>query len=313
MGKKSKYATNDDDHSDAFISKVVGAAHVKSAPAEQLQEERSSTWTSDIYYRLENEERGGKRSCLSIFVLVISTVITMLGAGLVVLGIVQKERDVLPLCPGCRNLSTGLYISGSIVAAIGLIGILAAVTRRKVFAVPFTFLIAMLGIMFIVIGGGAVVYNASIDSIDLQSLWETTVQNDPSLICSIQNQLQCSGFRQGCCRGTSIANRNSTISVYDAPQLHFQSLLNDAANNTWCYFYLANGTTVDQNNTDISWPAKDCAPACIVENAAYTTTCNDALRHQIKKYLLPIAATGLGLGIIFLVLGGQAICMTRKK
>lgn len=323
MGKKSKYATDADDHSDAFISKVVGNVSYKpsgATPAEQLQEERSSTWTSDIYYRLESGDSGsGKRSCLSVFVLAISIFITFLGAGLVVLGVLQQHHDVLPLCPGCRSLSTGLFIAGGIVVVIGVVGILAAATRRKAFAVPFAFLIALLGVAFMALGVGAVVYSAAVGSINLQSVWESSVAIDPSLICTLQHQLQCSGFSQGCCRATGTANRNATSSMSDArvadPRHHYQSLLvgDVINNNTYCYYVYPNGTTVNANNTVVTWPVRDCAPACVVENAAYVTTCSDALQAQIKKYLIPIAAVGIGLGLIFLVLGGQAICMTRKK
>ena len=308
MGKKSAYAREDDDHSDAFISSVVGGAPKKggASPREQLQEERSEVWTSDIYYRLDDGKGGkGGHSCLSIFVLVFSAIITLVGLGLLVLGIVQKEHQVLPLCPGCNSLATGLDIAGAIVILVGLVGVLASVTRRKIFAVPFTFLIAILGILFLVLGAGAIVYDLSVGSIDLQTVWTTSVRNDPALICSIESNLQCSGFSDGCCRSASIFNRSSS-------SYYYSSLLMDSSNTT-CYYFYPNGTTVDYNNTVITWPGRDCAPSCTNENTNYVVTCNEALRNQIKKYLAPIAAVLLGLGVVFLVLGGQAICMTRKR
>jgi hypothetical protein len=255
-------------------------------------------WTSEIYSRLDGGSRKDpKHGCLSCTVLIFSILIAFCGVGIIIMAYLEKQRHWLPLCPSCNNLVLGLYIAGGVVLAIGTLGIAAAVARIKCLAIPYTFLIVIVGLLFL--GGGVfcVLVRENVDSMDLLSVWKATIRETPNLICELEGNLQCSGFSQGCCKTNYTA-----VDPY-VP----------LANLSFCYLTLANGTfaAVNPSYTPITWPSDICIMGC--KNNNFTTMCDVAIRNEIKEHIIPIAASMLPFGLLSLIIGIFSICMTRKK
>jgi hypothetical protein len=272
------------------------------SPTEQMDTTMSfsprAEWTSEIYSRVDG---GGRKTpnhgVLSCSVMVFSLLIAFGGVGIIILGYLEKSKKLLPLCPSCDDVVLGLYITGAIVLAIGVLGITAAVARIKCLAIPYTILIVLVGLVFLAGGIVCVLIRTDAGTLDLSTLWEKTVESTPTFICEVEGNLQCSGFSRGCCK--------TNFTALD-PYVPF-------ANLSYCFLTLSNGTfsAVNAAYTPVTWPTSDCVMGC--RNNNFTTQCDAAIREEIKEHIVPIAASMLPFGVLSVVMGVFSLCMTRKK
>lgn len=307
VGKKGNNNNNrqfryGDDESQKFLDDVVGTApRRQGAQYEQMDTSTNFTprdgWTSEVYSRLDGgSRRHPNHGCLSCSVLLYSILLSFAGIAVIVVAYLQKKIRLLPLCPNCSDLEVGLYTTGGLITAIGILGIASAVVRMKCLAIPFTIVIIFIGLVFLAGGVVCIVMRANLKDIDLLPLWKSTLQSTPTFICDVEGNLKCSGFSVGCCL------TNYTPVDFNVP----------LANLSYCYINSANGTFLSADTLQvITWPGDVCDLGCVNNN--FTTMCDVAIRSEIQSNFIPIVASMIPFGVLSFVVGVFAICMTRKK
>jgi hypothetical protein len=251
-------------------------------------------WLSKMYEAdATNDDGRPQRSCLSVSVLLFSIFFILVGLGIAAVSIVEEHGDrFLKLCPHCQGVINAAYVAAAMIAVIGMLGVVAAVLRRRVLAIPFTVLMIILATVFLTLAIVALVYRHQVNDVDLQSLWRSAVSSDPQFICSVQDNLGCSGFRDGCC------TTNATFVALDDRQ--------------FCYINTPSGLDVDpQRGVAVAWPSLDCVASCPVGNL-FNTTCQAALHNEVSEYLAPVVAILISLACCLLLIGVCSILMIRK-
>ena len=248
-------------------------------------------WLSKMYEADAVDDRP-QRSCLSTSVLLFSVFFILFGIGIAVASVVEQHGErFLKLCPHCQNVINAAYISASIVVVIGILGVVAAVLRRRVLAVPFTILMIVLAVGFIGMGTITLIYKQNVSNVDLETLWRKAVLNDPQFVCSVQDNLVCSGFGNGCC------STNAT-----------PVSLNSTA---FCYINTPTGLDLmPGSGAPVSWPSDDCVSFC--SGNSYNTTCQAAIHNEVTEYLAPVVAILFVLAFVLLSIGLCSLLMTRK-
>eukprot|EP00455_Lapot_gusevi_P041838 TRINITY_DN4897_c0_g1_i2.p1 TRINITY_DN4897_c0_g1~~TRINITY_DN4897_c0_g1_i2.p1 ORF type:complete len:192 (-),score=13.52 TRINITY_DN4897_c0_g1_i2:1-576(-) len=137
-----------------------------------------------------------------------------------------------------------------------------------------------------------------------EEMWRSAVSNDETLICTVQNNLDCSGFRYGCCHTNTSALANDSL-IWDA-----STYANPAAGG-YCYVsYSINSSTVALIGgvpTFVSWPKGVCAARCPA-TSAQTTLCSA----ELEKRLDQCAAGVLGVLMSLVVIVFSAALFTCK-
>ena len=206
------------DDTDDYIAALTGSSPKKNR-ANTIQDEEMhnaavDTWTSNSYARLrDNRDKAQGHNCASVMVMGFSVLLFLIGVGLIVIGAIEKDQKLLPICPQCDKIVLGMYIAGGIVIAIALLGAAAANLRMKVLAVPYIVFLFLISIALLGVSAAVIVFSTG-NGLGLKEAWIHDVVADSSEICSIQNDLQCSGFELGCCYGPDY---NITTSTTAAP------------------------------------------------------------------------------------------------
>ena len=293
------------DATDAFIKQTSSSAPRKNKASRTSDEEMRTTtnnvrqeWSSDIYSRLNSDDVKSDSpacGCSSIFVLSFSIALLLGGLALIVIGSIEKDHRLLPLCPKCTVIINALYGIGACNMAVGILGVVAAATRKKVLAIPYMVMVLLFAVVFLGLGIAVLVFQGG--SIQLGSVWVDAVKNDPDLICSLQTKLQCSGYHNGCCNGPNTSSVQMMMQYPHHP-LGALLLLSLEGNESYCY----NRTSVP------SWVATDCVPSC--SSNMYTAVCEGALIKQIKDNLGPIVGAIFPFAVLLGVVGGLSLKMT---
>jgi len=299
MSQKKQFRYGEDDETEAFIANATNAPR-KNGTYEPMDVSMNfgprEGWTSEVYQQIDGgERRDPKHGCLSCSVLVYAILLAFGGIALIIVSYLQSKLHLLPLCPDCDAVQLGLYVAGGVVLAIGILGIASAVARIKCLAIPFTIIIVLIGLAFLAIGVVCIIWRSSLDTIDLLPLWTSTLHSSPDFLCDVQSQLTCSGFSDGCC----VTNYTS-VDLSDA-------LLNAS----YCYLTMGNGVYWSSSTlTAVTWPTDVCDFSCNSNN--YTTMCDVQIRSKISSNFIPIVASIMPFGLISVVIGVFAICMTRR-
>lgn len=270
----------------AFLNNTIGS--------ELNDVELISTNSLDGTFSLANDiakERKRNFTCSNITVMAISALLLAVGLGLVALGIVETQQRVESLCSHCVNLTQGLFGAGAAVAAVALLGIASAKTRHRYLVIPFTVLVALACVALLFIAGAALLFRLDIHALDIEGMWHSAVSHDPALICNIQESLQCSGFRDGCCFTNS-----TPISDVVVPDKLAPILLG------FCFI---------NNSTLPSWVAQVCAPSC--SSNIYTTPCDNAIDDLVERSYIPVIATSASLALLMLLAAVCSCLILRRR
>lgn len=317
MSSKYKHGSTNDEYSDAFIEQTLSSAprssqremkpQTTASKARLMNDSERREWTEEIY---SSERRKPKAdcSCGSCTVMVFSIILFLIGLGIIVFGAVEKKQKLLPLCPNCDDVITGMYIAGGAVMFVSLFGIAAARLRHKCMAVPFTFFIVILGLGFIAVGVAAIIFKSGVKSFNLEPLWHDAVRDDPDFICSIQTNLKCSGFDH-CCytnsSGSSLVNQSAAYAVLlrDDDSSPTTPVLGGNAS-AFCYITSSNGTIPET-------AVRQCVTSC--SSNTFTKTCDAALRDELEQHMVPFIAAVFPAGLFMFIMAVVSIKMTNLR
>jgi len=186
-----KYAQGDDAASDAYVNSIAGNRAKPQQNYSKLETDGGQWYSSDA-------EPVYRNKCSRIIVITVSVILFLVGVGVMILGKVQQDKKVLPLCPHCTDLITACYIVGGALAFFALIGLAGALTRIRCFAFIYTFLLVLLGLVCCAAGFAVVAFDTNLKQSDVEKLWDDAVSANEDFICDIQDRLNCSGFNSCC-------------------------------------------------------------------------------------------------------------------
>jgi len=202
-------------------------------------------------------------------------------------------------------LITVVYIVGATISFVGLIGFLAAKTRLKILAFVFVFFMVLLFLGCGGIGAAAIAFDQGLSTNQIANFWEEAVSNNDSVICNVQQTLQCSGV-QTCCNAYPWNYESSQSSMFRPFQMLLEGSTNGGNNNS----AVCSNVTVSAAN--LPSLASVCMQSCYATNA-YMTPCDTQLQAEIKKHIVPIIIVAFGLAAIMAVAAIAAIGMVLKS
>jgi hypothetical protein len=203
--------------------------------------------------------------CSRICVMILAGLFAAAGTGIAILGRIELDHKVLPVCPDCANFATAMYITGGSVAFFGLIGIAAAVTRLKPLAFFYAFLLFLLAVLCFACGVAIVVFELGLKKSEVRRVWVQEVSDERRLVCDLQSRLQCSGF-DACC---GVIDVNAPI----------------APSNTFC-------------NLTAHAYLEQCDDACTDTNQQNREPCDARVTDLIKSHFKPLIGTAFGLTVV---------------
>lgn len=185
---------------------------------------------------------------MSCFVLFVAVLLLLGGVALIVIGFLQRDHKIIPLCPHCTEVQIGACTAGGMFALFGIVGFIASLLRLRVVAVPFMLTALLCGLLLL--GGGVfcLVLRLNPDVIDLLDVWEQAVQSSPEFVCHMQQELLgCSGFQLGCCA----TNQSSVQGTSSSTLIKSFCYINNGNS-----YYPQKGTNVDVRNRSqvVLWP-----------------------------------------------------------
>lgn len=219
-------------------------------------------------------------------------VLAALGIGLMVFGAMEQVKPVVKLCATCNGITVASLVAGGIAILLLFIGVIALYRMNRILSVIFSVLMLLICAMFLAVFIAVLVFrydrDASVMS-GFEDMWTDAVRHDPSLACTVQSDLSCSGFRSGCCYTNHTAlNSSSEMAQY-------------------CFVTLVNGTTVSADGDVLTWPQNECPRDCVV-HSTQTLTCGASLRDHVQTYLVPVTVV---LGILSLLVAVLSYIVPR--
>lgn len=263
------------------------------------------------------------RNTCSRWVVVMTSVLLVLGgAAVAILARVEQDRHIFPLCPKCEDIILAMYITGGAIAAVGLVGVAAAFTRRTVVAVAYVVLIVLFALLCIAAGSAVAVYYSGLHRDDLKTLWTDAVRDEPEVICDLQTTLKCSGFDR-CCTlvATAPASTAPTTTTVPAPPARFGAVAANAGGDSLLQaFTAANGTTAapafpfpNACNITAAEYAQQCSPRCTDTNGQFQVTCSAQAQEDLKEHLAVVLGVIFGVAALLVITAIAAVRMTRKS
>eukprot|EP00672_Neobodo_designis_P018405 CAMPEP_0174832838 /NCGR_PEP_ID=MMETSP1114-20130205/3885_1 /TAXON_ID=312471 /ORGANISM="Neobodo designis, Strain CCAP 1951/1" /LENGTH=348 /DNA_ID=CAMNT_0016066705 /DNA_START=33 /DNA_END=1077 /DNA_ORIENTATION=+ len=206
--------------------------------------------------------------CARIFVLVLAGIFAAAGMAIAILGRIELDHKVLPICPDCSNFATAMYIVGSCVAVFGLLGIAAAATRFKPLAFFYAFLLFLLAVLCFACGVAIVVFELGLKKSEVRRVWVQEVSDERQVLCDLQQKLECSGFDH-CCGVIDVAQPISP-------------------SNTYC-------------NITSAVYLQQCDDRCTESNQKYRESCDERVTDLIKAHFKPLVGVAFGLSVTLMV------------
>jgi hypothetical protein len=270
-----QYSSGEDAATDSYLTSVAGkraADRPYAASTEMTDVNGGSTWYTDA----SGGQLEYKNKCSRIIVIVFSVFLLLAGIGLCIVGRVEKDHKILPLCPKCDQFIMAMYIFGGVLIAFGFVGLVSAVTRLKCAAFLYAVVMVLLAIAMFGAGVAVVVFDTGLRESEVEDLWRDAISDHESFVCDIQDRLQCSGFYK-CCQvlptNASSPNCNAT-----AMQLKL-----------------------------------DCDSSCVNSNANYTEPCKNKVEAEVKSHFKPLIGVTFGLGFLMIIIAVAAVRMTLRS
>jgi hypothetical protein len=270
--KKFQYASGDESDTTAFLA----SAGVRDQREQQQQQQM--TTAPETWYTPHDDGRPRFRNNASrVVVLVFSVFLLLAGIAVCIVGRVQQDKKILPLCPHCSQLVTAMYAFGGALIVLSLIGLGSGVTRFKPLAFFFTFLMILLAIAFIAAGFAVVVFETGLKESEVETLWTDAIQDEGSMVCDLQDQLHCSGFN-ACC---GLVNGTTNITI-------------PACNAT-------------------SGQLQQCDWRCTTSNQQYTEPCNTKVEDEVKSNFKPLIGIAFALAFVMIFVAVAAVRQTLRS
>jgi len=308
--KKFAYGSGEETSTDAYLHSVTGgeARGLHSVEMRDVSHARTA-YSGDLYGQQDEEFTN---SCSRIFVAVLSVFFVVVGVAIAVVGAVQKNKQILTLCPRCNDLIIVLYIVGGAMAGMGVIGLLACKTRMRPCAYLYTFLMIALALAFLAAGAAAVVYETGLKKFDTEPLWKDAIREDESFICQLQTTLNCSGYGR-CCNAPNYRVRPANVTALDYMESALGALPGDTPT---CEIPATSNSSAPpapvSGNSTVTPLSEVCNPSCYISNAN-PRPCDEAVERDLKKYYIPIIGIGFGLSFVLLVGSVSSVRMTFKE
>ena len=257
------------------------------------------------------EDPEHRNHCSRLVVVVISVLLMLGGVAIAVLGRIEKEKKIFPLCPHCNDLIVVLYIIGACVGVVGLVGLIAAATRVRCLAVVFTVLLIVFTLVLAAAGTAAAIYDSGMHKDDLRRLWQDAVRDDPQVICDLQGSLDCSGFSK-CC------NLAPPLEAPILPSAAFAQLLLQArdAPNTTTAAPTPSSSAFPSNNIcdiDLDEYTAQCSPQCTNTNSANQDSCSAKAEDELKRHIAAVLGALFGLAVVLAATSVASIRMVLKS
>jgi hypothetical protein len=262
-------------------------------------------WASLAYQRITAQHPGWTLpKWMKILTGLLLGCVCLLGALFIILGALEEYHPIVRVCPKCHEIIIAFEVSGSITVLLSVVGALCAVFRLRKVVVGFFGVMMLLGGSLLALFVFVLVYRLNPNLNGFEEMWRSAVRNDQELICTVQNNLDCSGFRYGCCHTNTTALVNDSL-IWDA------STYASAAAGGYCYVsYAINASTVALVNgvpAFVGWPSEVCVPSCPA-SSAQTTLCSAELERRLDQY----AAGVLGVLLSLVVIVVSAAVLTCK-
>ncbi|KAG5469277.1 hypothetical protein LSCM1_02492 [Leishmania martiniquensis] len=280
-----------------------------SAPAASAAmevEEDDFDWVGDVYRQLNGapnrnrSTRGQRLKTYRILIGLLSGALGLFGAAVLV-WFSGCLFSALPFVAfSCSSSGTLALIAGSLLLLTSIVGcVVGCYGKRSSLLVCLAALLLLYGVLC-----GALVsflFYARLRELDgLQESWAKMVAAQPDMVCDLQKQLKCAGFKESeCCRGVSLDEVVFGV-AFMAP--------------TACYLEASNGTTLDMRTLEkADWPRTMCASQCSSENAKYGQTCEAELKSVLKLKFYRLAFLPSLCTVLFLILSGITMASVRLK
>jgi hypothetical protein len=141
-----------------------------------------------------------RNSCSRAILITASVLFALAGLGLIIAAVIQRNLDVLPICPRCSDLIKASIAVGAVMISLGALGLTTGFLRRPCLAYVYVGLAVLLSLGCVLIAIVATLLNERVESANLKAVWESTVNDDPGSVCQWQHRYSCSGFDAPCGR-----------------------------------------------------------------------------------------------------------------
>ncbi|KAG5469632.1 hypothetical protein CUR178_01769 [Leishmania enriettii] len=269
-------------------------------------EEDDVHWVSDVYRQLNgapNPYRSTRWQQLKVYRVVIgllSCVLSLFGAAAVVrfAGCLSPALSLFPV--KCTSSGTLALVAGNVILFTGTIGCaVGCYCKRSSLLVCLAAVLLCYAVLF----GALVAYMSFAHLHDLDGLpeaWAEMVAAQPDVVCDVQNELECAGFRKDeCCRGVSF-DEVHLVAAFMAPAV--------------CYLEAINGTMFDIRTLEVAhWPHSMCASQCSSENAKYEQACETVLKSLLRFRFYRLVFLPSSCTVLFLILSGIAVASVLRR
>lgn len=254
------------------------AAHSpKSAVADNLDEDDAAPLRSEYQRVVTDDEPTYPNTCARTFVAILSGLLLASGMAIAILGRIEQDHKVLPVCPKCDTFIVVMYIAGSCVAVFGLLGLVAAKTRLKLVAFFYAFLMFLMAVLCFAAGCAVLVFDLGLKRSEVERMWTDAISDDARLVCDLQERLECSGFSV-CC---GIINVSQPITPP----------------NTYC-------------NITLAEYVRTCDSECTDANARFREPCDDKVTDLVKSHFKPLVGVTFGTSVLLFTVVVLSIRMT---